>query len=64
MLAEADARWRSRRHSQHGNLGIMDYYNLKNLQSDTEMRNSIAGTSQPARMAGQTNRTEPPSGQS
>jgi uncharacterized protein YqfA (UPF0365 family) len=26
-----------------GRLGIMDYYNLKNLQSDTEMRNSIAG---------------------
>jgi uncharacterized protein YqfA (UPF0365 family) len=24
-------------------LGIMDYYNLRNLQSDTEMRNSIAG---------------------
>ena len=21
----------------------MDYYNMKNLQSDTEMRNSIAG---------------------
>jgi uncharacterized protein YqfA (UPF0365 family) len=28
-----------------GQLGIMDYYNLRNLQSDTEMRNSIAGTS-------------------
>jgi uncharacterized protein YqfA (UPF0365 family) len=26
-----------------GRLGIMDYYNLRNLQSDTEMRNSIAG---------------------
>jgi uncharacterized protein YqfA (UPF0365 family) len=26
-----------------GQLGIMDYYNLRNLQSDTEMRNSIAG---------------------
>src|SRR5436853_3679298 len=25
-----------------GKLGVMDYYNLKNLQSDTEMRNSIA----------------------
>lgn len=25
-----------------GNLGVMDYYNLKNIQSDTEMRNSIA----------------------
>jgi uncharacterized protein YqfA (UPF0365 family) len=26
-----------------GRLGIMEYYNLRNLQSDTEMRNSIAG---------------------
>lgn len=25
-----------------GNMGIMDYYNLKNVQSDTSMRNSIA----------------------
>ena len=27
-----------------GNLGIMDYYNLRNVQADTEMRNAIAGT--------------------
>jgi len=27
---------------RNGNLGVMDYYNLKNIQSDTEMRNSIA----------------------
>ena len=27
-----------------GNLGIIDYYNLRNIQADTEMRNSIAGT--------------------
>src|SRR5262245_5208438 len=26
-----------------GRIGVMDYYNLRNLQSDTEMRNSIAG---------------------
>jgi uncharacterized protein YqfA (UPF0365 family) len=25
-----------------GNMGIMDYYNLKNIQSDTDMRKSIA----------------------
>ncbi len=25
-----------------GNLGVMDYYHLKNVQSDTEMRNAIA----------------------
>ncbi len=27
-----------------GNLGIMDYYKMKNVMSDTEMRNSIAKT--------------------
>ncbi len=27
-----------------GNLGLMDYYKLRNVQSDTEMRNAIAGT--------------------
>jgi uncharacterized protein YqfA (UPF0365 family) len=26
-----------------GNLGIMDYYRMKNIQSDTNMRDSIAG---------------------
>src|SRR5262249_29311585 len=26
-----------------GRIGIMEYYNLKNLQSDTEMRHAIAG---------------------
>src|SRR3984893_13850671 len=26
-----------------GRLGVMDYYNIRNLQSDTQMRNSIAG---------------------
>ena len=64
MLAEAEVPLAIAAAFRSGNLGIMDYYNLKNLQSDTEMRNSIAGSSQPARMAGQTNRTEPPSGQS
>jgi uncharacterized protein YqfA (UPF0365 family) len=28
-----------------GRLGVMDYYNLRNLQSDTTMRNAIAGVS-------------------
>lgn len=27
-----------------GNLGVMDYYNLRNVQADTEMRSAIAGT--------------------
>jgi len=29
---------------EKGNLGIFDYYKLKNIQSDTEMRNSISDT--------------------
>lgn len=28
---------------RQGNLGIMDYYRMRNLQADTEMRGSIAG---------------------
>ena len=27
---------------RNGNLGIMDYYRMENIQSDTEMRESIA----------------------
>ena len=27
-----------------GNLGIMDYYNLRNLQADTKMRDNLAGS--------------------
>jgi uncharacterized protein YqfA (UPF0365 family) len=30
-----------------GNLGIMDYVRMKNIQADTEMRGSIAGTDRP-----------------
>ena len=27
---------------RQGNLGVMDYYRLRNLQSDTDMRNTIS----------------------
>jgi uncharacterized protein YqfA (UPF0365 family) len=27
---------------RHGQLGVMDYYRLRNVQADTEMRRSIA----------------------
>ena len=30
-----------------GNLGVMDYYRMKNVQADTSMRESIAGTDKP-----------------
>ncbi len=29
-------------HSEAERLGVFDYYNLKNIQADTEMRDSIA----------------------
>ena len=32
---------------RNGNLGIMDYYRLKNIQSDTDMRSSIAKPNAP-----------------
>ena len=28
----------------NGNLGVMDYYKMQNVQADTEMRNSISGS--------------------
>lgn len=31
---------------RQGNLGIMDYYRMKNVQADTSMRDAIAGTSE------------------
>jgi uncharacterized protein YqfA (UPF0365 family) len=27
---------------RNGNLGVMDYYNLRNVAADTEMRSSIS----------------------
>jgi uncharacterized protein YqfA (UPF0365 family) len=32
-----------------GNLGIMDYYRMQNLQADTGMRESIGGPGEPPR---------------
>src|SRR5919112_1019477 len=32
---------------RHGNLGIMDYYRMKNVQADTEMRGAIASGEEP-----------------
>ncbi|CAN5868587.1 flotillin-like protein FloA [soil metagenome] len=31
---------------RNGNLGVMDYYNIQNIQSDTQMRSNIAGATQ------------------
>ncbi|MEZ6093532.1 MAG: flotillin-like FloA family protein [Pirellulaceae bacterium] len=40
-----------------GKLGIMDYYRLKNVEADTEMRRMIAGSSEPSKPEGTICRT-------
>ena len=42
VLAEAEVPLAIANAFRDGRLGVMDYYNMKNLQSDTGMRNSIA----------------------
>jgi uncharacterized protein YqfA (UPF0365 family) len=44
VLAEAEVPLAISYAFREGRLGVMDYYNLRNIQSDTEMRNAIAGT--------------------
>jgi uncharacterized protein YqfA (UPF0365 family) len=43
VLAEAEVPLAISQAFRDGRLGIMDFYNMRNLQSDTEMRNAIAG---------------------
>ncbi len=43
VLAEAEVPKAIAQAFREGNLGLMDYYNLKNVQADTKMRDSIAG---------------------
>ena len=45
VLAEAEVPLAISQAFRDGRLGVLEYYGLRNLQSDTEMRNSIAGTS-------------------
>jgi uncharacterized protein YqfA (UPF0365 family) len=44
VLAEAEVPLAISQAFRDGRIGVMDYYNLRNLQSDTEMRASIAGS--------------------
>lgn len=44
ILAEADVPKAMAEAFRQGNLGIMDYYKMKNIEADTGMRDSIAGT--------------------
>ncbi len=43
VMAEAEVPLAIAQAFREGKLGVMDYYNMRNVQSDTEMRNSIAG---------------------
>jgi uncharacterized protein YqfA (UPF0365 family) len=44
VLADAEVPLAIAQAFKDGRLGVMDYYNMRNLQSDTEMRNAIATT--------------------
>ena len=46
VLAEAEVPRAMAEAFRNGNLGIMDYYRMKNLTADTSMRQSIAGESE------------------
>jgi len=48
VLSEAEVPRAMAEALRSGNLGVMDLYRLRNLQSDTRMRDSIAGTEGPA----------------
>jgi len=43
VLAEAEVPKAMAEAFRSGNLGIMDYYRMKNIEADTDMRDSIAG---------------------
>jgi uncharacterized protein YqfA (UPF0365 family) len=43
MLAEAEVPLALAHAFRSGHLGVMDYFNMRNVQADTEMRNAIAG---------------------
>ncbi len=43
---------------RHGTLGIMDYYELKNVQADTKMREAIADLGQPTAPLSPASKTE------
>ncbi|NLW49805.1 MAG: flotillin-like protein FloA [Candidatus Brocadiaceae bacterium] len=45
VLAESEVPKAISQAFREGNLGIMDYYNLRNIQADTSMRKSISGQS-------------------
>ncbi len=59
VLAEAEIPKAIAESFRSGNLGIMDYYRLRNIQADTKMRDQIAG---PGGGPGQTGHPGPTQG--
>jgi uncharacterized protein YqfA (UPF0365 family) len=49
VLAEAEIPLAIADAFKKGNLGIMDYYRLRNIQADTDMRSSISGDTKPGK---------------
>jgi len=49
VLAEAEIPQAIAQSFRDGNLGIMDYYKLRNLQADTDMRKSLGDQSKPVK---------------
>jgi len=43
VLAESEVPKAMAEAFRQGNLGIMDYYRMRNIESDTEMRKRVAG---------------------
>ncbi|MEX0885591.1 MAG: flotillin-like protein FloA [Phycisphaeraceae bacterium] len=58
VLAEAEVPKAIAEAFRSGNLGIMDYYRMRNIQSDTSMRDSIAGHDQDGTDEGQGGRSK------
>jgi len=52
ILAEADVPKAMAEAFRSGNLGIFDYYKMKNIEADTGMRESIAGTGSTSKAKG------------
>jgi len=47
VLAEAEVPRAMAEAFRKGNLGIMDYYRMRNIQADTDMRKNIGGEQTP-----------------
>ena len=52
VLAEAEVPKAMAEALRSGNLGVMDFYRLRNIEADTEMRGSIAGGEKPGQGQG------------